>query len=194
MMQTRYEIASLLGYSSWADYNAADKMIVKGDGIAGFIEKIDTAARPVAEKEFAMLLDEKKRSDPSAHDLADYEISYLSEQVRRAKFDFDSQSVRPYLPYPKVKQGILDTAATLFQLSFRQEKNVPAWDPAVETWDVIDRGKVIGRFYLDMHASAAGQIQSCRRWRRYSMEFAANNFRKRFLCAICRRLRGAIQV
>jgi thimet oligopeptidase len=52
MIQTRYEIASLLGYSSWADYNAADKMIVKGDGIAGFIEKIDTAARPVAQKEF----------------------------------------------------------------------------------------------------------------------------------------------
>jgi len=151
MIQTRYEIASLLGYSSWADYNAADKMIVKGDGIAGFIEKIDTAARPVAQKEFAMLLDEKKRSDPAAHDLADYEISYLSEQVRRAKFDFDSQSVRPYLPYQKVKQGILDTAATLFHLTFKQEHNVPAWDPSVETWDVIDRGKTIGRFYLDMH-------------------------------------------
>ena len=25
------------------------------------------------------------------------------------------------------------------------------WDPAVETWDAIDNGKVIGRFYLDMH-------------------------------------------
>jgi thimet oligopeptidase len=154
MLRTRYEIASLLGYSSWADYNAADKMIVKGDGIAGFIEKIDAAARPVAGKEFAMLLDEKKRSDPAAHDLADYETAYLSEQVRRAKFDFDSQSVRPYLPYAKVKQGILDTAATLFHLSFRQEHNVPAWDPAVETWDVIDRGKAIGRFYLDMHPRA----------------------------------------
>src|SRR5262249_9206172 len=30
IMQTRYEIAGLLGYSSWADYNAADKMAVKG--------------------------------------------------------------------------------------------------------------------------------------------------------------------
>ena len=151
MMQTRYEIASLLGYSSWADYNAADKMIAKGAAIDDFIKQIDTAAQPVAQKEFAMLLNEKKRTDPSAHELADYEISYLSEQVRREKFDFDSQSVRPYLPYTRVKQGILDTAATLFHLTFRQEKNVPAWDPAVETWDVIDRGKVIGRFYLDMH-------------------------------------------
>jgi Zn-dependent oligopeptidase len=151
MMQTRFEIASLLGYASWADYNAADKMIEKGTAISDFIEKIDTAAHPAAEKEFAMLLAEKKRTDPSAHDLADYDMAYLEEQVRRAKFDFDSQSVRPYLPYAKVKQGILDTAATLFHLTFRQEPGVPAWDPAVETWDVIDRGKAIGRFYLDMH-------------------------------------------
>src|ERR1700722_13791305 len=30
LMKTRYEIATLLGYSSWADYNDADKMIENG--------------------------------------------------------------------------------------------------------------------------------------------------------------------
>jgi thimet oligopeptidase len=151
MLKTRYEIASLLGYNSWADYNAADKMIVKGQNIADFIDELDKAARPIATKEFAMLLAEKKRTSPDATEIGDYEVGYLSEQLRRSKFDFDSQSVRPYLPYPQVKKGVLDTAATLFHVSFQQEKDVPAWDPAVETWDVIDSGKVIGRFYLDMH-------------------------------------------
>src|SRR6202790_4350595 len=33
LMKTRYEIASLLGFSNWADYNAADKMAVKGQTI-----------------------------------------------------------------------------------------------------------------------------------------------------------------
>jgi len=28
---------------------------------------------------------------------------------------------------------------------------VPAWDPAVETWLVMDNHKAVGRFYLDMH-------------------------------------------
>lgn len=151
MLKTRYEIASLLGYNSWADYNAADKMIVKGQNIADFIDQLGKAARPVADREFAMLLAEKKRTSPDATEIGDYEVGYLSEQLRRSKFDFDSQSVRPYFPYPQVKLGILDTAATLFHVSFRQEHGVPAWDPAVETWDVIDSGKVIGRFYLDMH-------------------------------------------
>ena len=75
----------------------------------------------------------------------------MSELVRRSQFNFDSQLVRPYLPFAEVRQGILDTAATLFHLKFEQEHNVPSWDPTVETWDVSDNGKVMGRFYLDMH-------------------------------------------
>jgi thimet oligopeptidase len=50
-----------------------------------------------------------------------------------------------------VKQGVLDTASALFQVTFLQESGVPAWDPAVETWQVLDHGNVIGRIYLDMH-------------------------------------------
>ena len=62
MMQTRYEIAALLGYQSWADYNAADKMIVNGPNIAGFIERVDAASRPLVLREFQMLLAEKQKT------------------------------------------------------------------------------------------------------------------------------------
>jgi thimet oligopeptidase len=151
MLRTRHEIASLLGYESWADYNAADKMIGSGARIAQFIRDLDTAVRPTAEREFQMLLAEKKKSVGSATTIDIQEKSYYQEQVRRASYNFDSQSVRPYFPYARVKQGILDTAATLFHIDFRREEGVPAWDPSVETWQVIDAGKVIGRFYLDMH-------------------------------------------
>jgi len=151
MMRTRYQIAKLLGYSSWADYNAADKMMVKGDNIAAFIAKLDTASRPIAEREFAMELAEKHKTDPAAKAIFAYESFRYSELVRRSQYDFDSASVRPYLPYPQVKKGILDTAATLFHVTFRQELKVSLWDPSVETWEVIEQGKPIGRFYLDMH-------------------------------------------
>jgi thimet oligopeptidase len=151
LMKTRYEIATLLGYSSWADYNAADKMIAKGHNIAEFINQVNDASRDLSRREFEMLLAEKQKTDPGAKEIWDYERSYLSELVRRSKYDFDSQAVRPYFPFMEVKQGILDTAADLFHVSFRQEQNIPSWDPAVETWIVIDSGKPIGRFYLDMH-------------------------------------------
>jgi len=151
LLKTRYEIATLLGYGSWADFNAADKMIAKGQNIAGFIQQVEDAASPLARREFEMLLAEKQKSSPGAKEVWDYERSYLSELVRRSSYNFDSQSVRPYFPFMQVKQGILDAAAELFHVSFQQEPGVPSWDPAVETWIVIDHGKPIGRFYLDMH-------------------------------------------
>jgi thimet oligopeptidase len=151
LMKTRYEIATLLGYPSWADYNAADKMIAKGHNIADFIQQVNDASRALSEREFQMLLAEKQKTDSGAKEIWDYERGYLSELVRRTKYNFDSQSVRPYFPFMEVKQGILDTAADLFHVSFQQEQSVPSWDPAVETWIVIDSGKPIGRFYLDMH-------------------------------------------
>jgi thimet oligopeptidase len=151
LLKTRYEIATLLGYSTWADYNAADKMAAKGQNIASFIKEVNDAARPLAQREFEMLLSEKQKTDPGAKKIWDYEARYLSELVKREKYNFDSQSVRPYFPFMQVKQGILDAASDLFHVTFQQEKNVPSWDPTVETWMVLDHGTPIGRFYLDMH-------------------------------------------
>ena len=154
LMQTRHEIARLIGYSSWADYNAADKMMGSGRNIEQFIEQLDAASRPMAEREHAMLLAEKRKVDPGADKLLSYEGFRYSELVRRSQFDFDSETLRPYLPYTAVKKGILDTAAALFHVSFRREPDAPAWDASVETWDVVEGGKMTGRFYLDMHPRA----------------------------------------
>jgi thimet oligopeptidase len=95
MLRSRLQIASLLGYSSWTDYNAADKMIGSGSNIAKFINELDAALRPVAEREFAMLLAEKRKTNPEATEIAAYDYDYLSELVSRSQYDFDSQSVRP---------------------------------------------------------------------------------------------------
>ena len=151
MMKTRYEIANLNGYKSWPDYDTADRMIGTGPKIAAFIDQVDMALRPTALREYALLLAEKKKTDPSATEIYAFESFHLQELVRRSQYDFDSASVRPYLPYTEVKQGVFNTAAALFHVSFKQEMNVPSWAPDVETWDVIDNGKAIGRMYLDMH-------------------------------------------
>src|ERR1700678_3690420 len=151
LMKTRYEIATLLSYNSWADFNAADKMIAKGHNIADFIQQVDDASRDLSKREFEMLLAEKQKTDPGAKEIWGYEQSYLSELLRRAKYDFDSQTVRPYFPFMQVKQGVLDAAGELFHVSFQQEPNVPSWDLSVKPWIVLDGGKPIGRFYLDMH-------------------------------------------
>jgi thimet oligopeptidase len=151
MLKTRERIAALLGYSSWTDFFAADKMIGTGAHVGEFIASLAATARPLAEREYTMILAEKRKVEPEAKGLTIDEISYYKELVRRSTYDFDSQSVRPYFAFERVKQGLLDTAATLFQVSFERERDTPAWDPAVESWLVRDHGRVIGRIYFDLH-------------------------------------------
>jgi thimet oligopeptidase len=151
LMRIRFQIAQLLGFTSWADYKAADRMIGSGANIHKFLDELDAAAHPLADRDYAMLLAEAQKADSTATRLDPADIYYFSEQLKRSQYQFDSESIRPYLPYPEVKQGVMNTAARLFHVEFRQQHDVPVWDPSVEAWEVLDRGKLIGRFYLDMH-------------------------------------------
>ncbi len=154
LLQKRQELAALLGYKHWADMYAADKMAVDSKSIGSFIDQIDLVSRPTAQREYQMLLALAKKQDPSLTAISLSDRSYYNEQLRRADFDFDSQSARPYFPYDRVQQGILDVASRLFQVTFRPAKDAQVWDPSVTAWDVFDGNRQIGRFYLDMHPRA----------------------------------------
>ena len=62
------------------------------------------------------------------------ESAFLAENIGREKFNFDSATLRPYLPVAAVKKGLLETASKMFHVTFREEKGVPVWEPGVETW------------------------------------------------------------
>jgi thimet oligopeptidase len=146
LLAIRKEIAQLLGFSNWADLATADQMMESAANMQAFLDDLDQASRAGAEKEYSMLLDFSKQQQIDSASRA-----YWLEQYRRSAFDFDSQSVRPYFPYQRVEQGILSTAARLFQIEFRPAPDAETWHPDVVTYDVYDRGAHIGRFYLDMH-------------------------------------------
>jgi thimet oligopeptidase len=151
MIARRHELARLLGFESWADYALADKMTGSAANASAFIERVVAASGEAAEREYQTLLSRKRQDDPAATGVNRWEVAYLRELVRRSDYDFDSQKVRPYFPYRRVKQGVLDLSARLFGVTFRRMKDPPVWDPSVEGWEMYEGGKLAGRFYLDMH-------------------------------------------
>jgi thimet oligopeptidase len=151
MIAKRYELANLLGFSNWADYITANKMVGSAKNATEFIDKIVEASTTKAASEYQTLLKRKQQDVPEAKGVNAWESSYYSELVRKASYDFDSQSVRPYFQYDRVKQGVLDVTGKLFGITFRQVKDTPVWDPSVECWEMLENGQMIGRFYFDMH-------------------------------------------
>ncbi|MFP5234499.1 MAG: M3 family metallopeptidase [Acidobacteriota bacterium] len=150
LLATRQEIATLLGFRSWADLATADQMMGSAANARVFLEKLDHASREGARREHAMILEFARSRQPELKEIDITSRGYWYEQFRRASFDFDSNSVRPYFPYAQVEAGVLDTAARLFKVEFRRV-DVVAWDPAVSVFDVYEEGARVGRFYLDMH-------------------------------------------
>ncbi len=150
LLATRQEIASVLGFRSWADLATADQMMESAANVRAFLSKLDEASREGARREHALIVDfaRKREPDLTAIDIASR--GYWYEQFRRSAFDFDSNSVRPYFPYAQVEAGVLETAARLFKVEFRRSE-APGWDPAVSVFEVFDGGRRVGRFYLDMH-------------------------------------------
>jgi thimet oligopeptidase len=150
LLATRQEIAGTLGFRSWADLATADQMMGSAANVREFLHKLDDASRDGALREHQMIMDFVRKHQPGLQEIDITSRGYWYEQFRRAAFDFDSQSVRPFFPYKQVEAGILDTAARLFKVEFRPS-DVPAWHPAVSVFEVFEEGKRVGRFYLDMH-------------------------------------------
>jgi thimet oligopeptidase len=150
LLATRQQIATILGFRSWADLATADQMMGSAANVRAFLARLDMASAEGAQREHKLILDFVRGQQPGLEAIDIASRGYWYEQYRRKAFDFDSQSVRPYFPYEQVEAGVLETAARLFRVEFKCS-TAPAWHESVTVYDVYDGGKLAGRFYLDMH-------------------------------------------
>ena len=150
LLATRQQIATVLGFRSWADLATADQMMGSAANVRTFLAKLNEASLDGACREYELILNFARTRQPDLKEIDITSRGYWYEQFRRSAFDFDSQSVRPYFPYAQVEAGVLETAARLFKVEFRRA-DATAWHPDVSVFDVHEGGHRVGRFYLDMH-------------------------------------------
>lgn len=151
LLQLRYDLAKLVGFASWAERITADKMIKSAKAVDDFVTKVAKAAEPRMKAEYQVLLAELKTLDKTATEVSDWQSAYLQGRVKKAKFSFDAQAMRPYLHYDKVKAGLLALTGRLFGISYKPNTTAETWHPSVQVYDVFEGDKAYGTIYLDMH-------------------------------------------
>ncbi|HUS18559.1 MAG TPA: M3 family metallopeptidase [Terriglobales bacterium] len=149
MVWKRHELATLLGYKNWAEYVTETKMIGNAQNAADFIAKITAAADKRMKADYAELLDVAKTVDPTATEVKPWDSAFYNEKLLSTKYKFDSQAVRPYFEYTRVRDGLLGIAGKMYGVEFRPVKNATVWHPSVEAYDVVDGNRVLGRIYMD---------------------------------------------
>lgn len=152
LLAKRHELATLLGYASWADFTLETKMAKTAKAAAEFIEQGRKATERRAKADMAVLLARKQKDVPGATVLEPWEQDFYEDRVKNEQYGLDSQALRGYFEYGTVKQGVMDLTSKLFNVRYVRQTDAKVWHPDVETWDVYEGEALLGRFHLDMHA------------------------------------------
>ncbi len=150
LIARRNDLARLLGRPDFATLALEDKMIGTPDHARAFLDQIAAAADMAAHRDYDRMLARLKADDATATTVPAWSTQYLQQLIKKDSYNVNPQEVRQYFAYNNVRDGMLQLTRDLFGVQIRPWKTA-VWDNSVEAYEMLDAGRVIGRFYFDTH-------------------------------------------
>ena len=155
MLKLRQQKAQLLGYDCHANYVLAVNMAHDAATVDQFLIDIFNPAQQLAKKELAEMQAIAK-AEGNNFKLEGWDWWYYAEKLRKAKYDFDENQIKPYLTVDNVRNGMFDAANKLYGVTFTRNNTLPVYYPGVETYEVKEaNGDFLGILYLDYYPRAS---------------------------------------
>ncbi|SEA97475.1 oligopeptidase A . Metallo peptidase. MEROPS family M03A [Thiothrix caldifontis] len=172
ILRLRQEEAALLGYANFAELSLATKMAESPQQVLDFLEDLAHKAKPFAETEFADI-QTFAREQLGLADVQAWDVGYVSEKMKQARFDFSEEDLKPYFPADRVISGLFTLVEKLFGVRIEQQSgHIDLWHNDVRFYLVYDRTNTVQAcFYLDLYArqhkrGGAWMSDFCGRFRR----------------------------
>ena len=153
ILQLRRQEAQLLGYATYADLSLATKMAENPQAVLSFLEDLAQRSKPFAEQEFAEI-QAFAREHYGLEQVKVWDVPYISEKIKQARFDFSEEDLKPYFPADCVIEGLFSLVQQLFGIHIQQvTEGVDLWHSDVRFYHVYDKqGQLQAKFYLDLYA------------------------------------------
>ncbi len=145
------EKAMLLGFNNYAELSLATKMAKSTEQVLSFLNELAAHAKSEAAKEYRVLC-EFARDQFGVDTLNPWDLGFYGEKLKESQFKLSSETLRPYLPAPRVILGMFEVVNRLFGLEIVRVNDMPTWHQDVTTYEVVKNGQLIARFYLDLYA------------------------------------------
>ncbi|WMN12292.1 M3 family metallopeptidase [Marivirga salinae] len=151
IVNLRSEKVSLLGYDSYADYVLEERMAESKDKVQKFLDDLLKQALPKAKEEVAEIKSFVKELGEDI-DLQRWDWGYYSEKLKKKKYAIDDELLRPYFKLENVLDGVFQSAEKLYDIRFKEVKNIPVYHEDVTTYEVsTTSGEHVAIFYADFH-------------------------------------------
>jgi oligopeptidase A len=152
ILDLRREKAELLGFASFADLVLEDRMAKTGAEARRFVAVLHEQTAPFFARENAELNAFRRELEgEGAPEIMPWDVAYYAEKLRRARFDFDEEALRPYFPLDRVLDGLFEIARRLYGVRVEPWDGAPVWHPSVRSFVVREAdGEVGAAFYVDV--------------------------------------------
>ena len=150
ILQLRAEEAKLLGYHNFGEVSVAPKMAESPAQVLAFLRDLAFKGKPFAQRDVTQL-HAFARDEMQLTDLQPWDLSYVSEKLKQARYSFSDEEVKQYFPEPKVLAGLFRVIESLFAVSVKPD-SAPVWHEDVHFFRIERKGQLIGQFYLDLYA------------------------------------------
>ena len=151
LVELRRNLATVLGYSDFPDFRLEDHMAKTGQAAFDFVQEMTERTRPYWVRDLQELRTHARVL--GLDELYPWDAAYVSEDLRRARYDIDDELIRPYFPLDRVMDGLFEVAGRVFGLVVRRREIAETWHPDVLFYDLLDEedGTHLGSFYADWH-------------------------------------------
>ena len=151
IVELRLRKANLLGYNNWANYVLDVNMAKNDTTVDKFLIDIFNPAQELAKRE----LSEMKQL-ANGNEINGSDWWYYAEKLRKAKYDFDENQIRPYLSLDNVRNGMFAAANKLYGVTFTERTDLPIYHDGVVTYEVKEaNGDFLGILYMDYFPRAS---------------------------------------
>ncbi len=151
ILTARAELAQLLGYKNFADYQTELRMAQSGEGVQKFLADLEAKSRAAFDRENAQLVAFRRSLEgASAADLRTWDVGFYSQKLRQKEFQFDQNELRPYFELNRVLEGLFGLTKQLYGVDVTELKGMPVWNPQVRAFRITDAGgRELATFYAD---------------------------------------------
>ena len=155
LANVRMEIAQLLGYDNFAEYNLQERMAQNSESVYKLLDQLLEAYTPTAKQEYAEVQALARRTEGEDFTLMPWDWAYYSHKLKDRKFNIDDELLRPYFELNNVKKGVFGLATKLYGITFKKNPDIPVYHKDVDAYEVFDKdGKFLAVFYADFHPRA----------------------------------------
>lgn len=148
ILRLRDEIATILGYDDFPDYNLADRMAGSGARARAFEADLVERTRPYWQRDVEQL---RAHADSMGiDDLSPWDVSFVMEDLRKSLYEIDDEQMRPYFPLGQVLDGMFEIVQRTFGFTIREKEIEEVWHEDVRFYEILDDGGLmLGAFYTD---------------------------------------------